>query len=421
MKKYLALILAFLMIMALFTACSKDQDTTPVNSPVSSPAPSQASSPAEPAASSPAPTPTPPPVVTAAPGGETSDLEAPKASVIQHDGVGFYTDDVDWFARPAYKFAYISSNWMFIHELCAQAFQEWGKKLNFEFTSYDAGGDMNAFFAACESYAGMGYDGLFIDPDPEVAYRTIEFCDELGITYMPVINPLVDNDTRQYLAPGVTLDAYNMGILQAQWLIDNYRNYWPDVEPEEIGFLFMYVNFNENLRANMEGARDTFAKAYPQIADSNFFAGDVAAYSFDAQGGLEYSSTFITSHSEIKYWWISGCIEDLGQGGVRAAEDLNIESNVLVVTNGANWLIQDWDNGYDGCWKAGTYYAYPIFMEPLACGMIALIEGRTTYETIWGTQWIPAGQKYPVYPIETMLVTKDNYQAYLDRIASYIQ
>jgi ABC-type sugar transport system substrate-binding protein len=405
MKKFIAITLALFMLVALLAGCkpAEPDASQPPSSPETSTAPSPSEEPAAPAS------------------GEEASAP-PQAADTKHDGVGFYTDDVDWFARPAYEFAYISNDWMFIHELVSQAFVEWGKHLNYEFTTYNAGGDMNNFFSTCESYASMGYNGLFIDPDPVAASRAIEYCQELGITYMPVINPLVDNDTRQYLAPAVTLDAYSMGTRQAQWLIDNYSSYWPDVKPEEIGFLFMYVTFNENLLANMEGAQDTFAAAYPDLAESNFFDCDIQGYSFDAQGGLEYTTTFISAHPDIKYWWISGCIEDLGQGGARAAEDLNIVDNVLVVTNGANYLIQDWDNGYDGCWKAGVYYAYPIFTEPLACGMIALIEGRATYDTLWGgAEWIPEGQQFPVYPTETKVVTKDTYKAYLEEIDNYIQ
>lgn len=396
MKKILAVTLAMLMLVSLFAGCKKDTGAP------SSPAPGGTSS--------------------SAPPSNTQDSGSGSGGAPSAGGAqGFYTDDADWFGRDPYKFAYVSYGWTFLNELLSASIIGWSERINFEYTVYDAGQDMNAFFAACESFASMGYDGVFIDPDPSVAKRVIEVCDELELKYMPVLNPLVDNDSRRYLAPAVNLDSYTMGEIQAQWFIDNYKSYWPNVEPSEVGFLFLYFSSNENFIVNMEGSHDTYAKAFPDLVDKNFIYGDMLGFDLNAQGGLEYSSTVITSRTEFKYWYVTSCLEDIGQGAARAAEDLNIEPNVLVFTNGVNWLIQDWDNGYEGCWVGGIHFGTDMWAEPLACGLVALCDGRATYANIWGTEHIPAGQPYPVYPIETRAVTRDTYKDYLKYLEDYLK
>jgi len=402
MKKLIAVILALVMVLAVFTACSSGGSND-------SPAPSSAA----PEASS-------EPPVSTEPVAPPASSSKPANTIHTGSGVGFYSDDADWFGRPAYKFAYVCYGWTFLNELFGSAFTDWGKRVNFEFTTYDAQMDMNNFFAACESYAGMGYEGIFIDPDPVVARRVIEYCDELGLCYMPVLNPLVDNDTRVYLGPAVNLDSYYMGEIQTQWFFDNYKNYWPDVNLEDIGFLYLFTASNENFRVSMEGSRDVYQKNAPELLSKCFLEGDMMGYDLNAQAGLEYCSTVITSHSEFKYWFITSCLEDIGQGGARAAEDLNIESNVIVLTNGVNWLIQDWDNGYEGCWVGGVHFGTAIWAEPMACGLIALVEGRATYETLWGTEFVEEGQSFPCYPTPTKIVLKDTYKAYLQELDDYL-
>jgi hypothetical protein len=81
--------------------------------------------------------------------------------------------------------------------------------------------------------------------------------------------------------------------------------------------------------------------------------------------------------------------------------------------------MQDWENGYEGCWVSGVYYAQAIFAEPLVCGLIAILDGRATPETLWGP-YIKPGETYPVYPVDTRILTKTTYQAYLDEIADYL-
>jgi len=284
---------------------------------------------------------------------------------------------------------------------------------------YDAGSDMNSFLSTMETYASMGYDGFLLDPDAVVAVRTMEAAEDLGIPFLPVLVPFMNNEGTHRIAPGVNLDGYNLGARQTDWLVENYGAYWADVKPEEIGYLFLFASFNENLIFNMQGARDRFKEVWPDTFAANFFEGDMLAYEVNAEAGMEFTSAFITSHPEVKYWFISTCLEDYAQGAARAVEDLGKEDNVLILSNGVNTLMQDWANGYEGCWVSGVYYAQSMFAEPLICGLIALIEERATFDNLWG-DYKPAGEQYSVYPIDTRIVTIDSYQAYLDEIANYL-
>jgi ABC-type sugar transport system substrate-binding protein len=402
MKRSIAAILSVLMVLSLLASCA--------SSPAANSAPPVS------AASPDAPAPAAPEANTSEPSSTPAEQVVPP---LPAGTVGFYSDDVDWAARKPYKIAYITYGMMFLHELLSQAFEEWSHRVNFEYTLYDSGSDMSNMLSTMETYASLGYDGFLLDPDAVVADRTAELAEELGIAYLPVLTPFMDSNNEHRIAPGVDLDGYNLGKKQTDWLVEHYTEYWPDVKPDEIGYLFMFASFNENLIFNMEGSRDRYKEIWPELGASNFYEGDLLAYEVSADAGYDFANTFITSHPTVKYWFISTCLEDYAQGAARAVEGLGIDSNVLILSNGINLLMQDWVNGYEGCWVSGVYYAQSIFAEPLVCGLIALLDGRATFETLWG-DYIKPGEKYPVYPVDSRILTKTTYQSYLDEISDYL-
>ncbi len=54
--------------------------------------------------------------------------------------------------------------------------------------------------------------------------------------------------------------------------------------------------------------------------------------------------------------------------------------------------------------------------EPIIMGVIAMIAGRATAETIW-PEYKPAGQNYPNVVVKSSLLTVDNYKQFLADLA----
>jgi hypothetical protein len=60
--------------------------------------------------------------------------------------------------------------------------------------------------------------------------------------------------------------------------------------------------------------------------------------------------------SDIQHW--SYDLHGFAYGGVvRAVESLGKDDSALVISIDCATLIQNWEQGYDGCWVAGTYIA----------------------------------------------------------------
>ncbi|MDR1590063.1 MAG: hypothetical protein LBS51_07715 [Oscillospiraceae bacterium] len=356
---------------------------------------------------------------SAPPDASTPAAATPAEPTATGSVVGRYADkSVDYFSREPYEFVYMVNGMLVIHQLLGEALADWGGRVNYNYSEYDSGSDMNAFLTTMETYATQGYDGFFVDPDVTVAQRTAELAEDLGIPIFPVLVPMRDNDGK-LITPGLHLDSIMVGGLQTQWLIDNYTNYWGDVDPAEIGYLFLYASFNKNLVDNMVGARDKFQETWPDTFEKNYYDGDCLALGVSIEAGFDYTSSIFTANPDVKYWFVSSCLEDYGQGAARAAEDLNMEDRVLILSNGANTLIPDWQGGYDGCWVAALHYANEIFTEPIACGLVALADGRAKPEDLW-PEYKQPGEKYALYVVPTVIITKDTYQDYLQYVEDFV-
>jgi ABC-type sugar transport system substrate-binding protein len=406
MKKVFAILLSALLC-ATAASCSggspngsPSQSAPPAESPEISASPSESAPPVSPEVSAPA-------AATPAEPSATGSV------------LGRYADkSVDYFSREPYEFVYMVNGMLVIHQLLGEALADWGGRLNYNYSEYDSGSDMNAFLTTMETYATQGYDGFFVDPDVTVAQRTAELAEDLGIPIFPVLVPMRDSNDK-LITPGLHLDSIMVGGLQTQWLIDNYKTYWGDVDPSEIGYLFLYASFNKKLVDNMVGARDRFQEVWPDTFEKNYYDGDCLALGVSIEAGFDYTSSILTSNPNVKYWFVSSCLEDYAQGAARAVEGLDMEDHVLILSNGANTLIPDWQGGYDGCWVAALHYANEVFTEPIACGLVAMVDGRAKPEDLW-PEYKQPGEKYALYVVPTVIVTKDTYQDYLQYVEDFV-
>ena len=59
-----------------------------------------------------------------------------------------------------------------------------------------------------------------------------------------------------------------------------------------------------------------------------------------------------------------------------------------------------------------------IYCEGIICGLIALIDGRATPETLWA-EHIPEGEKYAEIDIPSVFIEHDNYTEYMEWVDAY--
>jgi ABC-type sugar transport system substrate-binding protein len=383
-KKTVALVLAVLIVFSLF-ACAKEE-------PVSSASPSASSSPSP--AASPSPT----------------DSAAPSPSTAAGT-VGYITDEVDHNARDTYKFAYFYYAALTLEKAHFEAMTKLQERLNFTVNDFSANDNADMFIQNMETASSQGFDGYIIEPNADIHDRIYEVANELGIPFIYTVNAYRD-ENKANLVPTIILDQYKNGNTQTQWFFDHFKDYWPTVETKDIALMSLEMSSNPDLVLRSSGVKDKFAELFP---GNPVYVGDMAGQKIDAQIAYDQVAAILTAHPEVKYWFIDGAIENFGQGAARAAEGLAKEDVILIVTSGANVLPIEWDAGYDGSWVSSYAVFNYNYVVPALCGLIAIVDGRATQETLWAELRAP-GDKATAYVAGDQMVTKDTYKTVMQDI-----
>ncbi len=396
MKKISAVILALLMLFSI-AACGGDgtESTAP-----------EASSSGEPV-------------------GETSAVPSPDDSTdapdaVITDGIStvFYDSSKDYFSRDPYKIVYMTIANSIITQNFSDAFDLWGTRLNYDYTYYSANNDTDAYINTLEVYASQGIDGYLLDSDTALSSRLIDVCNELELIWMPAMTTTRYEDG-SLAHPSVTLDSEQFGRDMVTWLAEEATVEWGDIDTSKLGFIMLDFTPVAEIHSRAIGAEAQFRELFPDIADTNYFTGDAAvAGTLDAATASTLTSTIMVANPEIEYWLVAGSVDDFGQGAARGAESLNKQDCTLVITVGGTTLISEWDYGNSSCWKASIFSAQMLYTEGMACGLITLIDGEATPETLW-PEYIKPGTQYAEVVVPGAMLTQDIYQEYLEFVDNY--
>lgn len=279
------------------------------------------------------------------------------------------------------------------------------KVLNITCKDYGANNDDDTFIQNLQVASQDNYDGYVIEPDVVIFPRIVEVMDELKIPYVFTVNSYRD-DSGSNLVPTVILDQEKNGITQADWFFDNYKNYWKDVDPSQIVLMTLEFSTNPDLVSRIKGVKDEFSKKFP---GNKILVGDIAGQQLNEQSAYDKAAAIMSANPDVKYWFIDGCVENFGQGAARATESLGKTESSLIITSGANVLPKEWDAGYKGNWVA-SYAVYNYnYIVPALTGLIAIIDGRATQETVWADQKKPTDKCCALFAGDQM-VTIDTYK-----------
>jgi ABC-type sugar transport system substrate-binding protein len=296
------------------------------------------------------------------------------------------------------------------------AWEVLGGVYNFKVDRMSGEGDMEAYVQGLEVLADRGgVDGFFLDADPTIHNRVYELLEEFELPYVCMFNPITDGSGAA-LAPTLALDQYQSGYDSVAWLIEHYTDYWGDsVDTGEIGLINLDWSTSPPLHDRCVGATDAFTDGFP--GNGNIFDGDgVTLGNINNEVGYNLTSQIVTAHTEVKYWMVDACVEDFAQGAARAAETLGRDESTFLITDvGSVMLAIDWDAGYEGSWISCYAISDYAYAGPAALGLIALVDGRATVETLWPERRAP-GDKATVWIAESSIVTKDTYKEYLTSI-----
>jgi ABC-type sugar transport system substrate-binding protein len=331
--------------------------------------------------------------------------------------VGFFNPSVNYNAKPKYKIVYMMGSSGVLYDMFDYSFKLWADRMNCSYSSFSAEGDTDLYIEALATYAAQGVDGFILDPDASVYDRVIEVLREQKVPWMPAMaTPVDENGRLQH--PAVGFDNTAFGVQMATWAIDYAKKTWPNAKESEIGMLSMDFSLSDQVHERTTGAHSVWNQHYLR---NNFYTADGALTGdLSEDGGYKLAYEVFAAHPAIKYWLVCAFFDDYALGANDAAVKLGKQNGCVIVNCGGSALIDQWDNGKNSCWKASVFAAQTIFAEPMIGGLYAQMDGQATAETLW-TDWIDKkhGEKYAFLNIPTIVLTKDNYQEYLEWVDAY--
>ena len=417
MKKVIALFIAALMIFTL-TACNSNSKADPPAAGGSdqAPAPASSSAPAPAAAGDSGDAPAPAPAPAPADGGGEVIGGVPLGPVdpsVNANSIGFFFDGVDPGSRKTYDvvWAYMRPMALFLN--IHDALVELEPVLNAKITGYCANSDIDAMLQNIGIYADQGVDGFIIVIDATANVRIKEVLDETGLPYIAILNSVRDDQGRE-IVPLIGMEGFTIGHMMVQWLFDNYRNYWGDIDTSKIGMLNYTFSPNRDFHERHLGNIEKFEELLPGNS-SMIFPADGVSGALDEQTGYDLASATFAAHPEVEYWFVPSCLELYAIAAARAAETLGIDSNVLITTANSDVLSAAWDSGYEGCFVSCIATHALQYAAPALSGLVAMMDGVATPESLWSTIRKPT-DILTYYEMEVEILTIDTYQQFFARV-----
>jgi ABC-type sugar transport system substrate-binding protein len=390
-KKAISVLLAILMLFTLLSCAAKEEAASQEPSPSALPAS------------------TPPSEEPSAAPSESAVVDVSKNA----DEIGFFESGVDPKSRDTYNIVHMYPFTLLLYELMTQSFNDLAERLNVTITPNTTEGDYDKFIQNIEVFAQQGKtDGFIVVIDATTSARIKEVLDETGIPYIAWCNSVRDESGSE-LVPCVGLDQYAASQTTLQWLYDNHKTYWGEIDTTQIALMNTNASSNVDLNDRAVGAEDKFKELIP--TNAGVYNLDMVA-DFTQDAAFNQASATFSAHPEIKYWFVTNCVEMYSQGVARAAEQLGIEDKVLITDVGSDILCSEWETGYDGSWVSCLAISNYLYAAPALCGLVAMIDGKATPESLWSDMRAP-GDQYTFYGAANTMITKDTYKEYFNKYA----
>ena len=360
----------------------------------------------------------------ASPAEETADYTEIETDTSGLTGVGYYTDDVDHFSRDAYKIAYIDISLTNFAELTCQVWTELGEYLNYEFTYFNANSDEDYYVSTIEDLANQGYNGLILNGDATDCVRHQEVADEVGINWLPFMSTYVYDDGVTPSHPSAVMDSAAAGAAALDWSVENfeaYNGYEPDWA--NIGVITVTLSVSADIQRRIDGFYAEYSALFPELAETNYFAGDTLPGGLSAwvsaQGGYDQVAAIVAANPQFEGWLVFGGIENYASGAQTLLTEYGLDTSSIVTAISASMMMDEYDQCIMTCWRASFDTPQQEWGSFIMHGLIALIDGRATPETLW-EDYKEDGDTYATVHLPFTTVTYDMYTEYQDYLGSYM-
>jgi hypothetical protein len=307
-----------------------------------------------------------------------------------------------------------------------QAFARWSERLNINYGGMWAPAEANTenFLSGLETYADMGYDGLIIDSDPNLAARIAEICADNDVLWMMGMAQARDYSQPYSIngeysigplfCPNVGFNNIEVGKEMAKRLIQWKEDEHPEVPWEQVGFISINFSLSPQLNERTLGSKQVWAEKNPSFGTynpdpsselRNFVIADTASGAPTQETATNLLTQIVSNPPDpgIKLWLVSAAFWDYAAGAAVVAQNMNMVDQFCITTfgSGAN-AIALWDTGEPTPIRFSLETASPVFAEAIINGLWAMMAGLATPDTLW-PEWTVVWDKGDRYKLSSEL------------------
>ena len=346
MKKLLALVLALVLVLAVFAGCTpKEQANTdnPTNTPSDTSEPDAAE-----------------------PGDDAADTDADTSDANMVNGLRDANGDGKIVVAGIHKFG--DSLW-FVTE--SKAVEETLKAQGVdEYMFLDAKDDGNLYLQLIDTVIAQGVDAVITTPpDQTLSQSVVEKLSNAGIAVLASDDPLAD-DSGAFLAPWVGIDSFAIGEESARWLIDYMKENGLD-QDEECGILLMTTETVTSAVPRTEGQEAAIAEGLPDFPQDRIFRAD---YKIDLNVAYTAANAIIVANPQITKWMVLATADEGTIGATRALEQAGLDDESCTVALGGYLAPNEFEKGT--CCKSTAYFSASEVGTMAANTLIQMLKGE---------------------------------------------
>jgi L-arabinose transport system substrate-binding protein len=201
-------------------------------------------------------------------------------------------------------------------------------------------------------------------PDQTMSQSVVEKLNTAKIPVIAVDDALQDSSGKK-LVPWVGIDAYAIGKTNGKWLSD-YAKKNSLVSNPNVGLLILTMDTVSSCVPRAKGEYEAFTKGTPGFDTNKIFKAD---YDGTTDKGNTAAAAVFTAHPEIKTWLVTGANEEGTIGACRALESAGLDKNACVVGLGAYLAKDEFKKAGGSPMKAATYFS----SEDIGAGSIQVL------------------------------------------------
>jgi len=324
-------------------------------------------------------------------------------------GFGYYNPDFE-YPDKGYKIGLISFAWDNMIQRIVDNCQVWADKMNVEFKAVDSDNNAEVLISNIELFASQGYDGLIINAFSTYMDTVNDLCKELNIPWFSLSEAAVTSDgvlQHPYaLTPAVEWGYQGMEAA-ITWMQENVDGFNGAETMIVVPSLTTLTEFIDRAAGMEQAWKELLPDAKFEICDGLSEGG------ITAEVGYSMCATRYTANPDVKYWIYCVAMDTFAPGCQKFCAEYGIEDNALVMSLGGDDLITLFDLGTNGAWRFASYVGLAVRFSACFHALYAVVAGWADYEDMW-PDMKEEGDTYATLRVSTVIMTKDNYENYLE-------